>query len=130
MKRKSAMTLISFLVIVLEIIPTGVVCLFSDDNGVTIKKTFSYFDLTPYAYGDFAPFITALLSCLTLILCIVYCLRGRRSINSAIAIFSLFAAFISVIPIIYEDYTIVGVIISAGLMTTFTLSVLEKRRFK
>lgn len=40
MKRKSAMTLISFLVIVLEIIPTGVVCLFSDDNGVTIKKHF------------------------------------------------------------------------------------------
>lgn len=130
MKRKSAMTLISFLVIVLEIIPTGVVCLFSDDNGVTIKKTFSYFDLTPYAYGDFAPLITALLSCLTLILCIVYCLQGRRSINSAISIFSLFAAFISVTPIIYDTYTIVGVIISAGLMTTFTLSVLEKRRFK
>lgn len=130
MKKNTAMALISSLVIVLEIIPIGVVCLFSDDNGVTIRKTFSYFNLTPYAYGDFAPLITALLSCLTLIICIVYCLRVRRSINTAIAIFSLLAAFISVTPIIYDTYTIVGGIISAGLMTTFTLSMLEKNRFK
>lgn len=62
-KLQISMISISLLAVILEILPFGVKCTFMDDGHVEIVRTYSYFNMTPYAYGNFFPFITAVLSC-------------------------------------------------------------------
>ena len=73
-KRKIAMTVLSVLTVILEILPYGAVCVFSD--GVTeYTETYSYFDLRPFGYANFSPLVTAVLSCVILVFCVVLCFR-------------------------------------------------------
>ena len=43
--------------LVMQILPYGAVCRFGHPDGRTTISTFSYFDLTPYGYANFAPLL-------------------------------------------------------------------------
>ena len=95
------MLIISVIVIVLEILPCGAVCNFANPDGEPIKTTYSYFDLTPFGYANFGPFITAILTCILVILSIVYLLNLNKNFTRIMSIISGVSVLSSILPIMY-----------------------------
>lgn len=130
-KRKIAMTVLSVLTIILEILPYGAVCVFSD--GVTeYRETYSYFDLRTFGYANFSPLITAVLSCVILVLCIILCFRKSEKLNKALATLSGLAAVISFVPFLmglgFRFYGVCAAAITALLAAIFILALSVKKR--
>lgn len=130
-KRKIAMTVLSILTLILEILPYGAVCVFSD--GVTeYRETYSYFDLRPFGYANFSPLITAVLSCVILVLCIILCFRKSKKLNKALATLSGLAAVISFVPFLmglgFRFYGVCAAAITSLLAVIFILSLSVKKR--
>ena len=129
-KRKIAMTVLSVLTVILEILPYGAVCVFSD--GVTeYRETYSYFDLRPFGYANFSPLITAVLSCVILVLCIILCFRKSKKLNKALATLSGLAAVISFVPFLmglgFRFYGVCAAAITALLAFIFILALSVKK---
>lgn len=129
-KRKIAMTVLSILTLILEILPYGAVCVFSD--GVTeYRETYSYFDLRPFGYANFSPLITAVLSCVILVLCIILCFRKSKKLNKALATLSGLAAVISFVPFLmglgFRFYGVCAAAITSLLAVIFILSLSVKK---
>lgn len=129
-KRKIAMTVLSILTLILEILPYGAVCVFSD--GVTeYRETYSYFDLRPFGYANFSPLITAVLSCVILVLCIILCFRKSKKLNKALATLSGLAAVISFVPFLmglgFRFYGVCAAAITALLAVIFILALSVKK---
>lgn len=131
-KRKIAMTVLSFLTLIFEILPYGAVCVFMDDGGIEIRRTFSYFSLVPYGYANFSPLITAVLSCVILVLCIILCFRKSKKLNKALATLSGLAAVISFVPFLmglgFRFYGICAAAITSLLAVIFILALSVKKR--
>lgn len=130
-KRKIVMTVLSILTLILEILPYGAVCVFSD--GVTeYRETYSYFDLRPFGYANFSPLITAVLSCVILVLCIILCFRKSKKLNKALATLSGLAAVISFVPFLmglgFRFYGVCAAAITALLAVIFILALSVKKR--
>ena len=111
MKKKLIMLCTTLIALVLEILPYGAVCNFALDEGESLRQTFSYFDLTPFGYANFAPFIVALLTC-ALTVMIVVSLVSNKPIRTPILTVSVIATVLSLAPLLYG--VIVGVAIIAG----------------
>ena len=122
-KTKISMICFSVIAIILEIIPFGAVLNFVDD-GITIRKTFSYFSLTPFGYANFAPFIVALLTCVLFVLSVIYVIKNKKSLRKAISVVSLVSVILSLAPLLYgvDYFTVVAGFISAVLLVNFTVS--------
>ena len=82
-----------------------------------VRETFSYFSLTPFGYANFAPFITAMLTCVVLLLAL-------KKVCKALFIVSLVAAVISLLPLAFgfSYFSIVGVIITLMLAAESVLA--------
>lgn len=130
MKNKIAVVSFAVLAVALEILPFGAVLVFSGDGGAEHVRTYSYFDLTPYAYANFAPFITAVLTCLILILSVISCFRKSRKLNIGLSVISASAAVISAAPLLIglRYYTLLGGAVTAVLTVIFVLSLRKKQR--
>lgn len=130
-KRKIAMTVLSVLTIILEILPYGAVCVFMDDGGIEIRRTFSYFSLVPYGYANFSPLITAVLSSVILVLCVVLCFRKSKKLNKALATLSGLAAVISFVPFLmglgFRFYGVCAAAITSLLAVIFILALSVKK---
>jgi hypothetical protein len=61
----------------LEILPYGAVCNFANPEGEPWRRTFSYFDLTPFGYANFTPLLTAIITCLIFVLLVIYYIKGN-----------------------------------------------------
>ena len=71
MKKKLIMLCTAIIALVLELLPYGAVCNFANPEGEPWRYTYSYFDLTPFGYANFAPFIVALLTCVLTVMIVV-----------------------------------------------------------
>ena len=116
MKKTKIISLILIIaVLVLEILPYGAVCNFIGDPeaNITIRHTYSYFDLTPYGYANLGPFLTAILSCILTILIVVPG-SDKVNLNKPIAIISAIAVITSLMPLLYglNFYSFVGALIT------------------
>ena len=96
MKKRWLYLILPLVTLVLEILPYGAVCNFANPEGDPFRKTFSYFDLTPFGYANFAPLITAVITCIVFLLVVIYCITGNpkwalkaRNILCVCAVFSL-----------------------------------------
>ena len=78
MKKRSLYLLLPVITLILEILPYGAVLHFGNPEGEPWRKTFSYFDPTPFGYANFAPLLTAVITCVVFVLLAVYCLTGKR----------------------------------------------------
>ncbi len=127
MKKKISMLIVSIITIVLEALPYGAVLVFVDDGVTEIKRTFSYFDLTPYGYANFAPFVTAVLSCILCILCMLFLAVGNRKIGKAITVIAGSSTIISIIPLALglEYITFTGVCVTLSMLILFVLSIIK-----
>ena len=77
MKKRFLYLVLPIITLILEVLPYGAVCIFASSPTDRIRETFSYFDLTPFGYANFAPLFTAIITCLVFILLLVYCVKGN-----------------------------------------------------
>lgn len=123
MKKKIIMLCTTIIALVLEILPYGAVCNFANPEGEPWRRTYSYFDLTPFGYANFAPFIVALLTCV-LIIIIVVSLISKKTMRTPILAVSAITTVISFAPLLYgiRFFSIVGAFISVALAATTVIA--------
>ena len=119
--KKSLFVVLTLATLILELLPNGVVLNFANPEGEPWRRTYSYFSLTPFGYANVGPFITAILTCILLVLVAVYLFKPRNGLNTAILNVSGFATAASLMPLMFGfDYiTVIGVIITLLLAGTF-----------
>ena len=122
MKIKTSLFVVLPLVaLILELLPNGVVLNFANPEGEPWRRTYSYFSMMPFGYANFGPLITAILTCILLVLVVIYLFKPRKGLNTAILNVSGFATAASLMPLMFGfDYiTVIGVIITALMAGTF-----------
>lgn len=129
-KKKTPMLILPIAALILEILPYGAVCVFAADKGERIRQTFSYFDLTPFGYANFGPFITAILTCTLVVLAIVYALKQSKGLNTAIMNVSGIATVTSLMPLLYgmDFFSVVGAVITVLLAGTFGVCFIKEKQ--
>ena len=119
--KKSLFVVLPLATLILELLPNGVVLNFANPEGEPWRRAYSYFSLTPFGYANVCPFITAILTCILLVLVVIYLFKPRNGLNTAILNVSGFATAASLMPLMFGfDYiTVIGVIITLLLAGTF-----------
>ena len=129
MKKRIMYLILPIVALILEIIPFGAVLNFmlpSMTEGVPagrFRELYSYFDLTPFGYGNFAPLITAIITCIVILILVVFCFTGKE-LSVRIAKNIVFAcAVISFGPFVLGPHflSVTGVIISLSLISEYLL---------
>ncbi len=113
--KKIRLLILPIITIILQILPCGAVLVFAPSPTERIRETFSYFNLTPFGYANFAPFITALLTCIILLLALISI--KLEKMRKAVFWLSLATAIISLLPLVFgiDYYSVVGGIITITL---------------
>ena len=118
MKKRLQYLILPVITLILEILPYGAVCNFANPEGEPWRKTFSYFDLTPFGYANFAPFLTAIITCLIFVLLVVFCIKGN--VRTAIRAKSLLyaAVVLSLGPLVFgiAYFSVVAALITLSLV--------------
>ncbi len=126
MKKSSIFIMILLLaVLVLEILPFGAVCNFATGPDEIIRATFSYFSLIPFGYANFAPLITAILTCILLILAGINLWKYSQGLQKVLCILTGLTALTSFTPLLFgiSYYSLVGFCIFVLLLGTTGVAV-------
>lgn len=108
--------------VAIEALPSSAVLIFAGD-GTSFRETFSYFSLTPFGYANFGPLLTAVLTCVILVLSLVGLLRDK-DFRKAIRGLSIAAVVTSLMPLMYGfsyftvNAVMVTVMLAAVLLVT------------
>lgn len=123
MKKKLFPLCTALAALILELLPYGAVCIFANPEGEPWRHTYSYFDLTPFGYANFAPFLTALLTCATVLLAAL-AFVVKKPLNKAVGVLSCVAVLLSLAPLLFGTayFTPVAVLISTALTATAAMS--------
>lgn len=126
--KKTLFVILPLVALILELLPYGVVLNFANPEGEPWRRTYSYFSLTPFGYANFGPLITAILTCVMLILVIFYLFKPHKGLNTAITNVAGFATAASLIPLMFGfDYiTVIGVIITLLSAGTFGICFIKR----
>ena len=127
MKKRVVYLILPIITLILEILPYGAVCNFArpatDGTIGHFRELYSYFDLTPFGYANFAPLITAVITCIILLLVVIYCITAKlrlaitsRNILCVCIIFSLG-------PLVFgiRFFSVVGALITLTLIAELIL---------
>ncbi|MBQ7330802.1 MAG: hypothetical protein IJW94_03305 [Oscillospiraceae bacterium] len=121
MKKRFLHLILPGAALVLEMLPYGAVCNFArpaEDGSIGyFRQTYAYFDLTPFGYANFAPLITAILTCAVLAMLAGYCVTGKTGLATAARNTLWVCAAFSFGPLVFglRYYSVVGFLISAAL---------------
>ena len=124
MKKNLIICIILAVVIILEALPYGAVLNFSNggDGGCELitRKTYSYFDLTPYGYANFGPFLTSVLTLILLALSLIYLFKKNPKILLTIQIIATISVVTSLMPLMFgiDYYSYLGALITICLLAT------------
>ncbi len=134
MKNRFLLLVFPILTIIFELLPFGVVLNFAVPDGEPpIRETYSYFDFTPFGYGNITPLLTAIISCVVLILMILYCKSGKYSLINIIKGFLLAGIVFSVmVSTIFgkEYFTPVQSFITVFLAAEFLILLFIKKPYE
>ena len=127
MKKKITALCILLCTLALEILPYGAVCNFGNPEGEPFRETYSYFSLIPYGYAHFSPLITAVLTCV-LLLIIIIALIFKKEIGKKTAILAGIASVISLCPMLLgiSYFSAIGALISVCLIAV-TVAAISRR---
>ncbi len=130
MKKKIILSLSIVLTLILELLPYGAVLNFGNPDGEPWRKTYSYFSLLPFGYANFGPLITAILTCILIILIIIGWFKYSRGLNIAIMYVSGFATVTSLLPLFLgiNYISVIGISITVLLAITFGICFLKGER--
>lgn len=114
--------LLPVIALILELLPYGAVCNFANPEGEPFRETYSYFDLLPFGYANFAPLLTALLTCVVTVLLVSFLFSGSPRIARVAKIVTVAAAILSLCPLLLgvRYYSVVG----GGISLTLALEAL------
>lgn len=134
-KRKLILTFTFAVAVVLELLPFGVMCNFSDGEQ-TVLRRFSYFSMVPYAYGCMLPLVAAILSVAALVLSIIVYLMPKSAGRRAVAVPWIIVAVAAVASVAsmlhmllrWEWRTLPGALIVAVLVAGTALAVFASRK--
>ncbi len=112
--KKLSLLIFPIISIILEALPIGVSIEFSKGPGITVERTFSYFSPVPPGYACFAPFLTAILTVVLLLIAIIS--FKFEKLKKTLFLLAVVTAVISVLPVIMGGYTKEGVVISGLLV--------------
>ena len=131
MIKKLSLLFLTVIAIILEALPFGAVLNFANPDGEPWRKTFSYFSLTPFGYANFAPLLTALLTCILLVLVIVS-LFLKKSVKIPLICISILATVLSLIPLCQGTnyFSIVGALIFFVLLFFTAVCFFSERKNK
>ncbi len=131
MKKRFFTLIFPVIALVLEILPYGAVLNFLNQDGQITRRLYSYFSLTPYGYANFAPLITAILTCVLLVMCIVYTLTNKKGFLTSAQIISVISFVASLCPLLYgiSGFSILGAFISLTLALQAALILYLRKLF-
>lgn len=123
MKKRAIYLILPIITVILEILPYGAVCNFANPEGEPWRETFSYFDMIPFGYANFAPLITAVLSVVILLLLVVFVFTGKQKLADAAKIILVVCTVISLGPLVFgiSYFSVVGALITATLIAELVL---------
>ena len=123
MKKRVLYLVLPIITLILEVLPYGAVCIFASSPTDRIRETFSYFDLTPFGYANFAPFLTALITCLIFILLLIYWLKGNVVFAIKAKNILYVATVMSLGPLVFglSYFSVVGALITTCLIAELLL---------
>ena len=116
--------------LILELLPSGVVLRFANPEGEPWVRTYCHFDLTPFGYANFGPLITAVLTCILLLLVVIYLIKPRKGLNTAIMNVSGFGALAAFAPVMFglEYLTVIGIVVGLLLAATFGACFIKEKQ--
>ena len=118
MKKKQVFAfLASLIALILECLPWGAVLRFAQPEGDPVRKTYSYFSLTPYGYANFFPLLTAIVTTLLLIYQIISFVTKKEKTASTCFYLAFVGAILSLLPLLrgIQSYSFTGLGISVSL---------------
>ena len=123
MKKRFTYLLLPIVTLILEILPYGAVCNFANPEGDPWRETFSYFDLTPFGYANFAPFLTAIITCVILALLLAYPFTGKTKTITVTKVLLCVGVVLSLCPLLFgiNYFSIVGALITVSLIAELIL---------
>lgn len=132
MKKRILIIIMPLVALILEILPYGAVLNFGQPNGRIIKETYSYFNLLPFGYANFGPFLTALLTCILIAVLGFYAFYGKKALLKTAVILNFIAIFTSIMPLFFgiSCYSIVGLFITLSFCAQLVLMILSLKKEK
>ena len=127
MKKRFLYLILPIITLILEILPYGAVLNFArpatDGSIGHFRELYSYFDLMPFGYANFAPFITAIISCLVFLLVAIYCVKGNIRVAAKARNILYVAAVMSLGPLVLgvRYFSVVGGFITLTLIVELLL---------
>lgn len=122
MKKRSKYLMLPVVALILEILPYGAVCNFAlpatDGSIGRFRELYSYFDLTPFGYANFAPLFTAIITCILLLLLTVYVITGKQRLAVTAKNILYVSIVFSLGPLVLgiSFFSVVGALITASLI--------------
>ncbi|MBQ7377559.1 MAG: hypothetical protein IJW71_04480 [Clostridia bacterium] len=132
MKKRFLYLIFPIITVILEILPYGAVCNFANPEGEPWRKTFSYFDLIPFGYANFAPFLTAIVTCAIVISLLVYAIADRPRAKTVAQALLCVGAILSLCPLLsgIDYFSVVGALITVTLVAELVLLLIPLKRSK
>ena len=131
MKKRLLLLIAPLIALILECLPNGVIMTFADGPDSTFTMTYSYFGLTPIGYAMYGPFLTAVMTCVIIILSLIYVFTAKQGLKIAILVLSAFVTVFSVLPLPIilgiETVTVINVIVAACLLAEAILTLPLKK---
>ena len=131
MKKRLLYLLFPVAALILELLPYGAVCNFANPEGESFRRTYSYFDMTPFGYANFAPLLTALLTCAVLLLLLLHAFLNKHPLLKTARLLLAVSVPLSLCPLLYgvRFFSVTGGAITACLIAAFILlSILPKTK--
>ncbi len=107
--REILLLIFPIIALILEILPNGVVLNFGNPEGEPWSHTYSYFSLTPFGYANFGPFLTALFTCVLVVLAVLFCLKHSKGLLKVIKVIALIALLTSLMPLMFGMNYVTGI---------------------
>ena len=128
--KKLLLMVFTLAALILELLPNGVVLRFANPEGDPWVRTYSHFDLTPFGYANFGPLIAAVLTCILLLLVVIYFFKPRKGLNTAIMNVSGFAAVAAFAPMMFgmEYLTVIGMVVGTLLAAAFGACFIKEKQ--
>ena len=124
MKRNRFLYLIlPIITLILEVLPYGAVCNFANPEGDPWRETYSYFSLTPFGYANFAPLITAIITCIIILLLLIFCFTDQERLAGKAKNLLYVCIVFSLGPLVFgiRFFSFVGLLISLSLIAELLL---------
>ncbi len=123
MKKRLIYLLLPIITLILEILPYGAVLNFANPEGDPWRRTYPYFDLMPFGYANFSPFLTAIITCIIFILLLVHLFTPKKQLVKISKAFLYVGVLISLCPLLQgiNYFSAVGALITVSLASELVL---------